>query len=233
MKKLTTTLTLLGLTFTGVTQAATLVSWDFNGLTAPGTSVAYPSSANADAATYASPLSGINPGSDGTYTRDLEWSAGNVASNELNLQNWDLTGTSASGTTGSVGDGIINSWLQFSLESDPSSIINITSISMSAWRNGTGAPEDFAWDYSLDNGTTWIDFGTTVTQSEAGDSTFRTSNFTGNVNTSDVLLRFAPTGGSGNIHIESFSVEGTVIPEPSSTILISLAGTLLVLRRRR
>ncbi|MBK1854773.1 PEP-CTERM sorting domain-containing protein [Verrucomicrobiaceae bacterium 5K15] len=225
-------------------QAAVLVDWDFTGLTNPtteGNEVTYDTSNDADAATYATTVSNvtagnIDTGSSAIYTRTLGWSPGNPVTGELNLQNWDLTGTAgSSGTTGSAGDGTADNWIQFSLTAGAGYEMTVTEIDLSAWRNGSGAAEDFTWGYSTDGGTSWTQFGSTYTETNGGDSVFRDTNYTDNVTASDLLIRFAPTGGSGNIHIDGISVTGEVnaIPEPSSAALLGLSGLALILRRRK
>lgn len=242
MKKTLTSITLT-IAAASSAPAATLVDWDFTGLTNPtsGTEVAYDDSNDADAATYASTLAGVTAGdivagSSGIYTRTLGWSPGNVASGELNLQNWDLTGTAGTaGTTGGTGDGTPDNWIEFSLTAGVGLVLDLDSISISTWRNGGGAAEFYNFDYSTDGGTNWTNFGGQQEETNAGDSTFRTISFSGDVQAEDLLIRFAANGGSGNIHINGITVEGSLaaVPEPSSTALIGLAGLGFILRRRR
>jgi hypothetical protein len=52
-----------------------------------------------------------------------------------------------------------------------------------------------------------------------------------------VEFRFTPrnatAGSTGNIHINGLSVEGTVIPEPSGSLLALIGIGLIAIRRRR
>ncbi len=226
-------------------HAATLVTWDFTGLANPAhgsAAVSVPAGSTIAPSTHATAgesgytVGDITSGSSLIYTSRIEWSPGNsVASGELNLQRWDLTGTSGSvGTTGSVGNDIPDSWFQFAITADAGYTLTIDTIELSAWRNGGGAPEFYKWDYSLDGGTTWTPFGSTYEETNAGDSIFRDSSFSDSVSGGDILLRFAPTGGSGNIHIDSIVVSGSVaIPEPSSTAVLGSLLMFSLLRRRR
>lgn len=224
-----------------VSPAATLADWNFTGAEGPNANTQIPAGNTVVASTFATTsvpgvvIGNITSGTSGIYTSRLSWSNGLWASNEINLQNWDYTGTAGtSGTSGATGDGIQDSWLQFSLADSGGGQVTIDGISMSAWRNGTGAAEFLRWDYSLDNGTTWQQFGSTVTQNEAADSTFRTSNYTGSVSGTSILLRFAPTGGTGNIHINDIQVTGGIVPVPEpSVVLLGGLGVLALLRRRR
>lgn len=230
---------LLATTASGVT----LVDWSFTGLTNPAhgsvNTTVNPGTAIAPNS-LASVAAGISAGhivsaTNGTYTTRIQWSNGNsVASGELNLQNWDLTGTpGGGGTAGGTGDSTPDNWLQFSLTADPGQTIELTGISMSAWRNGTGAPEFYRWYYSTDSGSNWTAFGSLYTEDTAGTgSPFETSNYSGFVSATSLLVRFAPTGGSGNVHINDIVLSGNVVPEPS-TALLGVLGLLGLLRRRR
>jgi hypothetical protein len=224
-------------------SGATLVDWSFTGLTNPAhatTNVVVPAGNVIAASSYATTTSGLTAGAivsgtNSVYTTRIAWSNGNsVASGELNLQNWDYTGTAGSaGTSGSVGDSTPDNWLQFSMTADAGQTIALTGISMSAWRNGAGAPEFYRWFYSTDSGSSWTTFGDLYTEDTAGlGSPFEVSNYSGSVTAPSLLLRFAPTGGSGNIHIDDIVVTGAMIPEPGSALLGAL-GFLALLRRRR
>jgi hypothetical protein len=230
-------------TLAATASGATLVDWTFTGLANPahgGSNTNVPAGNVIASSSFATTAAGVSAGNiaagtNGTYSNDIQWSNGNsLASGELNLQNWDLTGSAGtSGGLGGTGDSTPDFWLQFAINADPGQTIELTGISMSAWRNGTGAPEFYRWYYSTNGGTNWLTFGSLYTEDTAGTgSPFETSNYTGTVSASSLLLRFAPTGGSGNIHINDIVLTGNVVPEPTSTLLGAL-GILGLLRRRR
>ena len=89
-----------------------------------------------------------------------------------------------------------------------------------------------AWQLSTDGGTNFAAFGSTIAVPSTGLASQATHTFTDSISASNIVLRFAPTGGTGNLHITSIDVEGTFIPEPSALLLGALSG-LALLRRRR
>jgi hypothetical protein len=94
------------------------------------------------------------------------------------------------------------------------------------------------FEYSSDGGTNWTDVGaythTDATPASAGalGSTFKTvqldlSAVSALNNNSDVMLRITYDGASsstGNNRWDNFYVEGTLIPEPSSVVLLGIAA---------
>ena len=204
-------------------QAATLVSWDFTGNNpldhaqndnAVGVVVA-------DQATYATTLSGVTSTSllgagSLIFSNGVNGLDGNV--DEINVQ-----AVSAAG------------WLmEFSLDAGLGTI-DITDISIELWRNGGGAPDTMAWQISTDGGSNFMAFGSASAAPSTGLASQATHTFTDSVSASNVVLRFAPTSNSGNLHITSIDVEGsyTAVPEPSSAALLGLGGLALILHRRR
>lgn len=230
---------------TASVHAAVLVDWNLDTVNYPG----YPAAAvNNDpftgvpntVATVAGNLSAgdlvtASSGTPGTQAGDgLVWGNGNAGPNKLNLQRWDYVDSAPNTTTGTA-DGTPNNWLQFSLSAAPGYSFELATIDVSAWRNGAGAPANWAFGYSTDNGASWTPFGSTHTESNAGDSTFRDVAFTGSVTSSELLIRFTavgPSGGTGNLHLNRMVVQGTVVPEPAVALLGGL-GMLGLLRRRR
>lgn len=215
-------------------HAAVLVDWNLDTITGPTVNnaafVPIPSGTAtvADYLTTSDLGTGFSAGHSG-----LVWSSGNAGAGKLNLQRWDHPGD-APGSFG-AGNGTPNNWLQFSLSAAAGYEFTIERIDLAAWRNGAGAPANWRFDVSTDNGTTWTPFADAHTETNAGDSVFREVGFTGSVTAQELSIRFVaygPTGGTGNVHINQLSLEGSVIPEPSSGLLAAL-GSVLLLRRRR
>ena len=202
-------------------QAATLVTWDFTGndpldhaqdVTAVGVVVA-------DSATYATTLANVSSADlfgrgDLRFSNGTNGGDGNV--DELNIQSVTAAG-----------------WLfDFDVTADTGTI-NITEISINLWRNGGGAPDTMAFEVSVDGGG-FVAFGTSDTEASTGLAANRDFNFTGDVTGSSIVVRFAPTSSTGNLHISDIVVTGTtVVPEPSSAALLGLGGLALILRRRK
>lgn len=217
-------------------QAVVLIDWNLDQVTGPTTNNTPFAGVDAADATVAPGLissnlvSGSSPGHAG-----LVWSGGNTGPNKLNLQRWDHPGDNPS--LFGNGNGTPNNWLEFDLSAAPGLFYEVTSVDVSAWRNGAGAPASWRIDYSTDGGLTWTQFGSTHVESNAGDGVFRDVTFTDSVQGDDLRFRFAatgPDGGSGNLHINQLSFSGSVVPEPSRAVLATLGlGLLLGLRRRR
>jgi len=134
-------------------------------------------------------------------------------------------------------DGVPDNWLEYTITADSGFQFTLDTLKVSLWRNGGGAPDGMQFDYSTDGGTTWTSFDTPQQVTASGTGTFTALTFTNVGITDDALtIRFASAniaeGGTGNIHINDLTAEGTVIPEPGSLALIGLGG-LCLLRRRR
>lgn len=228
-------------------HAATLVDWNLTGIDHP-----YYSGGPTDARFTGVPashaevdealtISALHSQSRGAFT-GLNWTTANAARGELNLLPWDFVGTSTATTT--LGDGIPDNWLQFSVEAKPGVTFTVDSISVSAWRNGNGAPSVWRFQYSLDNGESWTDFAPVQTESSvglvSGAPVFREKTFTGSITAGALLIRFAPTGngttnsgGTGNLHINALrlsgSTTGTAIPPEKlpGAVTLSPAGGIL------
>ncbi len=199
-------------------QAVTLVSWDFTGNnpldhaqndTAVGVVIAAQS-------TYATTLSGVTS-TDLVGAGDLKFSNG-VNGTDGNVDEINVQSITSAG------------WLMdFTLDAGTGTL-DITGISIELWRNGGGAPDTMAWQLSTDGGSNFTAFGSTSAAPSTGLASQATHTFTDSVSASNVVLRFAPTASTGNLHITSIEVEG--IPEPSALLLGALSG-LALLRRRR
>ncbi len=219
------------------TQAATLVDWNLDTVTGPTDNNTPFDGVASSVATVAANISVTNlVTASSSGHAGLVWSSGNAGPGKLNLQRWDHPNDSPSSFGN--GNGNPNNWLQFSIIAETGYWFDLTSMTISAWRNGAGAAADWSYEYSTDSGTNWTAFGSVHNESNAGDSIFRDVTFTGSVTeVEELLIRFiavGPDGGTGNIHINEMTVSGDVrlIPEPSGALLAFL-GLLPFLRRRR
>jgi hypothetical protein len=204
------------------TASAELISnWNFSGLTAK--------TGSADG-TLISSTAG-NPGSNATIS-DLKGSVtltytiatpgnGNgqtvgAVINELNLAGW--------GTT---------NYIEFTLMANSGYSLDLSKISISGYRNGPGAPDE--WRFQVDSGSGFNQFGSVQSVSSNGISIFTTYDFTDSVTgVSSATIRFAPSSGTGNLHINGLTVEGgvVVVPEPGTLLLSCVAVTGMLIRRR-
>lgn len=192
--------------------AAELLDWKLTTVTGPAANNSAFVGVPAATATIAANLvasdlvTASSPGHEG-----LVWSAGNAGSNQLNLQRWDHPNDDPAQTGN--GNGNPNNWLQFLFGAALGYEFNIQSIDFSAWRNATGSPAAWSVQTSDDNGDTWTNFGSVHTESNQGDSIFRSVHFTGSVTASTLLIRFIATGltgGTGNLHINKMVLNGSV-----------------------
>lgn len=116
---------------------------------------------------------------------------------------------------------------------------DLNSVSVTLWRNGPGAAEYYQFAYDGGgNGFDAGDFLGAATQVPTG-STPSTVSYNGaglpeGVTTADIRLYFwGGTSGTGNTHYTNVVADYTVIPEPSSLVLVSLAGLVWMARARR
>jgi hypothetical protein len=218
-----------------VSVKADLVDWRLQEVTGPTVNnsvFAGVDSGLATTAAHISVTSLITASSSAAHT-GLVWSSGNPGPGKLNLQRWDHPADNP--VSFGNGNGNPNNWLQFSLSADPGFFFDLTSVNLSAWRNGSGAPANWAIQYF--DGSNWVNFGSTHTEANAGDFTFRNVTFNGSVTASQLDIRFVafgPTGGTGNLHINQLKFNGTVaaIPEPACG-LVGWAWILAIGLRRR
>ncbi|MCK5000438.1 MAG: PEP-CTERM sorting domain-containing protein [Anaerohalosphaera sp.] len=133
-------------------------------------------------------------------------------------------------------------WMTCTLEAEAGYALDLSSVTISVWRNGAGAPEEMRYLASTD-GVNFVQVGGISQQIQAGledpivfyDHTFDLSSL-GDV--ASVELRFSPLPGTavshgwGNLHINDLVIEGAVVPEPVTLVLLGMGG-LLSLRRRR
>lgn len=118
---------------------------------------------------------------------------------------------------------------------DLGSLFNISSVTLNSYiytAFAVGAPDSFEVEFSTDGtiytGSSIVPTGFTYTD---GDQSV-----TENVSQAAQFVRFQIAGnspGGDKYSITEIGIEGTPIPEPSSTILLGLAGLLGLTRRRR
>jgi len=226
MKLITSPLQLAGAAFLALSfsaQAATLVTWDFTG----NNPLDHAQNENAvgvviaSAGTYATDTAGVTS-TDIIGRGNLDFSNG-TNSGDGNVDEINLQSSTAAG------------WLfDFTVAVDPGSTINLTGLTINLWRNGGGAPDTMAFEVSTDGGATFSAFGTPDTEAATGLLADRDFNFTGDVTSENLVIRFAPTNSTGNLHISDIALTGTVsVPEPSTAALLGLGGLSLILRRKK
>ncbi len=198
----------------------TLVDWDFGSLVNSGVPngpisvpILNPGSANVQSGFVCTGLTGESrlPSFQG-----LRWASTNPAPGELNVRYFD---GDASDSAGTANDGINDNYLSFVLTT-AGQPINVTRISISAWRNGSGAPGAYAVETVVDGGIP-NQFGSTLLDSNTGDWGFDWFHFDQQVTAQASLeVRFRPVAapggqGTGNLHINGLKVESGS-PPPSS-----------------
>ncbi|MBK1833281.1 PEP-CTERM sorting domain-containing protein [Roseibacillus ishigakijimensis] len=154
-------------------------------------------------------------------------------------EEWNVR--SSSNATTAQGAFTNNAFFSITLDSTAlgGSLFDWDSVSVSLWRNGTGADTDFQLAIDADgNGFTVDDLVGTVSNPGAGIGGATTISFAGGelpqgVTTGEVRLYTWGQGSiSGNIHLYDVVAEYTVVPEPSSALLFGLGGLFLVWRKR-
>ncbi len=195
----------------GSVHAATLIDFDFNGL--PGNNLG-PLTATDSIADH---VILADPGLDAGGTVGV--SGSNFATGEFNWWKFNDEGNPGSG------------WMTCTLEAESSYLLDLSSVTISLWRNGAGAPEEMRFLASTD-GVNFAQVGDIITETISGDLTFRNYTFDlsslGSV--SNVILRFSPLPGSatvngwGNVHVNDWIVEGTAILNPLVPTLIAPVG---------
>ncbi|NLK41778.1 MAG: PEP-CTERM sorting domain-containing protein [Planctomycetes bacterium] len=196
-----------------------LVDWNLNTVSGPTVNNAPFEGVEASVATVADGITVTDlitvggPGHSG-----LVWSSGNPGPGQLNLQRWDHPNDNPSQF--GHGSGNPNNWLQFEISAD--SDFTLSAMTVSAWRNGGGAPARWSYEYSLDGGENWTAFGSVHFEQNAGDGIYRNVTFTDSVTVSRLWVRFigiGPDGGTGNLHINEMTFVG--VPEPATLGLLA------------
>ena len=222
--------------------AETLVDWDFTNaenLTTAGSSTPVGLGVSVLDSTEAYTATGLSCSDmtaesiwdgDPCNPEGLNWSGGGfVQFGELNLQRWDGDNVAACGANN---DGVNDNYLSFTVTSSGSPF-EVTRISISLWRNGSGAPAQYAFEVIPDGGTP-VSFGASQIDSVHGDGGFDWFQFDDAVTaTSSVEIRFRPAAasgglGTGNLHIDGLRVEtGTTSePPPGPNVLFLIADDL-------
>ncbi len=134
-------------------------------------------------------------------------------------------------------------FIEFSLTTlNPSDVYDWDSISVSLWRNGSQAPDNYLLAVDADNNG-W-DTGDVVTSAVFGSGiagantlSYSGANLPSAVNSGSVRLYYwdntATSNTGGNFHLYDVSATYTLVPEPSATALLSLCFAGILFRRRR
>jgi hypothetical protein len=213
-------------------QGALLVDWDFSGLdwrAGQGSGLAL----NDPAPNPILPSAAANAAS-GLSVTDLTPSAGlavvinaTTAAGEADIRDFDFGG-----------NGTNENFMEFTITAATPDTLNIESIAISQWRNGAGAVDGMAFDVSVDGGAFALYDSIQVDANSGNGPSFDTFTFTEAITGADsVAIRFTPRnvnqGSTGNLHVNGLQVNGTVVPEPSASLLVGLAGMIALLRRRK
>lgn len=202
-------------------QAALIADWDFSGASGSIADADIPVGTTLIASTENAVASGATS-TDLLSGGSLRYENGGGAAGELNLKNFHIT----------TGDG--RGLFTFTLTADAGQTIDVTDLTMSTYRNGSGAPTQLQWHVSVDGGTE-EEFGTEqVGQTGGFDTDTFTESITG-ASTVQFTFRLDNATGNGNIHFNDIQVNGavSVVPEPSSAALLGLGGLALILHRRK
>ena len=169
-------------------------------------------------------LSNLTDGGPGSTTAGstvgLAYSTASLVDGTLNMAGYDNGGNGN------------DNYLQFTLAGTGGNTMNINSLTIGMRLNGGGAPANQAFIVSVDGGAFTPYGSVSVATTSFSNYTF-TQSITGASTVTFRYVPFGPPGSTGNIHINGLSVDGTVIPEPTSAILLGLGTLGLISRRRR
>ena len=147
----------------------------------------------------------------------------------------DITYSSGGGAPeGELNVKLNSGYIEYTMTADGSNEISLTKLTTSFYRNGSGAPKDYAFQVSVDGGN-FEQFGGTIAQSGTG-GTYIDESVTGEVTGNEIVIRFQrASSGVGNIHMNALAAVGSVVPEPATYALIAglLGLTSVMLRRRK
>ena len=213
-------------------QSSVLVNWDFSGLDwrsgqGSGLTLNGPAPnpiltvANANAAAGLT-VSDLTPSANLKVVINATTAAG-----EADIRDFDFGG-----------NGSNENYIEFTMTGNAPGSLNIESISISQWRNGGGAVDGMAFEVSVGGGAFSLYDSVQVDSNSGSGPSFDTFTFTEAITGADtVAVRFAPRhvnqGSTGNLHVNGLQVNGSVVPEPSTSFLAGLAGFALLLRRRK
>jgi len=198
--------------------AQTLVDWDFSGLVNPQVNngptvnplIPAGSATLAPGLTTTSLLAARGaPSFDG-----LLWANANVAPGEMNHKYWDGDQSDLAGT---ANDQVSDNWIEFTLTNAGTAEVEVGRLSVSAWRNGTGAAGRYAFEVIADGGLAQP-FGAPQDDLDTGDFGYDWFHFDDAVSfQSSLAVRFRPVAlpgglGTGNLHIDGLRVEASGPP---------------------
>ncbi|MEO0017642.1 MAG: hypothetical protein RLZZ522_925 [Verrucomicrobiota bacterium] len=125
-------------------------------------------------------------------------------------------------------------YFQFTVTPQPGMTVTFDALAFRAAKGGSAGPRGWALTTSLD-GFAAIQATATIATTAPTFTDFQVLLPGGApIDTATVfrLYGFAPVAGNG-IFFDSISLSGTLVPEPSSAVLLTLAATAALVRRRR
>ncbi|MCP5537465.1 MAG: PEP-CTERM sorting domain-containing protein [Akkermansiaceae bacterium] len=224
----------------GSAHAATIIDFDFSGV--DGSSSHTKSSFEITTTDTIDPnltlVEGINVKNDSVLNFTV---SGGAATNDLNLSNWG--GGSPGNLTNAING---NRYFSFFIQAASGYQLNLNGATLSTTlrRNGSAAPQDYAFTAVVapanDNDLSASDqIGSagnyTNTSTHTYSVTFSGSQWDGITDEVEVRL-YGYTATTGNTHFSDLVIDNgsvTLIPEPTSTLLLGLGGVLTLLRRKR
>ncbi len=172
------------------------------------------------------------------------WHSNWTPANEYDAgEEWNIRQAAVAGTVSkSAADAFTNnSYLEITLDSSAqaSELFDLNSISVSLWRNGAQAPDNFQLAVDADNNgfdaADLLGVSSVLASGIDGATTISASGLTTGVTVETLRLYYwdntATSNKAGNFHIYDVAADYTVVPEPSTIAMLALGG--LALRRRK